>query len=231
MKKKIIKFAIIIILILILILMAFACSYYFKNRNENIYYNSSILESYILDVEAQNSIKIAGVTYSEQDMRLREYFYGEKDDTTRREVIDTIIFSTEARRRKLKVETEIQEEIKKRINNYKFSDEFLDTINYDEEELKEKMIETCLDIEFELNLKIHIQREILQNNITIENDILKSKVQAFFDKYNFIKKETPNSTYTEEEINNIYSQYTNEVEELTNEYLNSIRNNIKVENL
>ena len=71
------------------------------------------------------------------DINLREYFYENRKEKNQ-EIIDTIIFSDEARKRNILVEEERTREIEDRINNYKFSDNFLNSIKLRRKSIKRK---------------------------------------------------------------------------------------------
>ncbi len=68
------------------------------------------------------------------DINLREYFYENRKEKNQ-EIIDTIIFSDEARKRNILVEEERTREIE---DNYKFSDNFLNSIKLRRKSIKRK---------------------------------------------------------------------------------------------
>ena len=125
-----------IFLILFIIVIVFVILYIVSNKNVE-YYNSTKLQEYISNTNTETNITINGKKYSNMDINLREYFYENRKEKNQ-EIIDTIIFSDEARKRNILVEEERTREIEDRINNYKFSDNFLNSIKLRRKSIKRK---------------------------------------------------------------------------------------------
>lgn len=227
MKKNILTLSSILIVIIIIV----GVILHFKQiNNENKYYDSSVLEKYIFDsLKSKGKIKIGNKEFEDKDIRFKQYFYGEQTEKSYKEVIDTIIFVQEATIRGITIDSERENEIITRVNNYEFSNDFLNGIDYSENVLKDKMKEALLEIELKGALINQINQEIVNNDIKIENKDIIKDVNSLHEYYESIENDSNISNYTNEQVNEILEECGKKIEDITNRYLDTIKNNVKIE--
>ena len=86
------------------------------------------------------------------------------------------------------------------------------------------MIEILLDIELERCLKNCLGKKINDNDIYADDSELKEHVKKLHEDYDHLFTEENLNKYSDEELNSIFEKYSNDLEHVTNEYLNYIRN-------
>lgn len=105
---------------------------------------------------------------------------------------------------------------------------FLDSIDYNVKQLKEIMIQGLLEIELKTCLLEKINDEIINNNISIDNQELQLKVNQFHD-YSISVNGKNSNNLTDEEINSNMKKYMEKINELINMYIEIIIKDANVE--
>lgn len=210
-------------------------NYYNSLENNSIteseYYDTTKFQRFLMADKINKIFRINGIEYTQSDIKLRQYFQSEDNEKTYNETINVIILYNEAKNRNITIKSDEEKKIKEEIYGIKFQNEFLENIQYSEEELKDNLFEIYMEYELVMELKIQIDQEIMSNNISIDNESIKFDTRNLYELYENIKlnSQTDNSNDLKEQ--NLYKEYREDFKKIQNEYLNYIKEKYEVQYL
>lgn len=198
---------------------------------ESEYNNTTKLQQFAMDNKTNKILKINGIDYTESDIKLRQYFQREENEKDYNETINIIILYNEAKNRKILIEKEIEESIKKEIYDIKFQKEFLENTQHSQDELKDKLFKISMEYELVKELKINIDQEIMSNNISIDNLLIKFDTRNLYKLYKKINRYSQKENSDNLKQKKLYEEYREKFKKIQNEYLNYIKGKYEVEYL